>query len=47
MHNLLAARRKHWRWTGVELGSFALRGGGLSVAVGMCIVGGNLRTEGD
>ena len=22
-------------------------GGGLSVAVGMCIVGGNLRTEGD
>jgi len=46
MHLLLAACRKHWRWTAVEIVSHALRGGGLSVAVGMCIAGGKARTEG-
>jgi len=46
MHILLAACRKHWRWMAVEMVSQALRGGGLSVAVDFCIVGGKLRTEG-
>jgi len=46
MHLLFAAVRKNRRWTAVEMDRPALRGGGLSVAVGMCIVGGKLRTEG-